>query len=174
MIEKLLADYDKAYGIKSYIYRYFNATGADVWDSQLGPEPGDTHIFPQMFEAHKNNQVFRLYGTDYDTEDGTCIRDYIHVCDVALAHLRACVELVDSSESRVYNLGTNTGYSNHEVTEAFKEIVGDLAIFEDERREGDPDSLIADATYFKSNGWKPEFSNIETIIRSLQDYYEKH
>lgn len=175
IIERMITDYGNAYNIKSYMFRYFNAAGADVWDSELGPEPGDTHIIPRIFEAAAGeNTHFKLFGTDYDTEDGTCVRDYIHVCDLALAHLRACVELAKGSESKIYNLGTKCGFSNKEILDAFIEFVGPITVIEEERREGDPDSLIADASLIKSElGWEPQFSDIATIMKSFRDYYDK-
>jgi len=175
MIERILQDYDTAYGIKSYCFRYFNAAGADVWDSELGPEPGDTHLIPRIFEAYYLKTAFNLYGTDYDTEDGTCIRDYIHVSDIAMAHLTAINLLAyGTGESKVYNLGTNQGYSNGHILDAFKVIIGDVAVLENPRREGDPAVLVADPTkVILDTGWSPEFSDLETILLSYRDYYEK-
>ena len=174
MIERILHDYDVAYDIRSYCFRYFNAVGADVWGSELGPEPGDTHIIPRIFEAYYSDNPFELYGTDYDTKDGTCIRDYIHVCDIALAHLTAVLNLTSGYDSRTYNLGTNIGYSNRAIIDAFIEIVGDVTVIDKPRREGDPDRLIANANKFtRQTSWNPEFSDLETIIKSYQDYYEK-
>lgn len=175
MIERILRDYDTAYGIRSYCFRYFNAAGADVWDSELGPEPGDTHIIPRIFEAKAAGKPFKLFGTDYKTHDGTCVRDYIHVCDLALAHLRACNELIHGDTSRIYNLGTNTGYSNMEIINSFREVVGDIDVVEEPRREGDPDALIADAgKIFFEKKWTTHFSDLETIMKSFKDFYEKH
>lgn len=174
MIERILHDYEVAYGIRSYCFRYFNAAGADVWGSELGPEPGDTHLIPRIFEAFYDGVPFQLYGTDYDTEDGTCVRDYIHVSDLALAHLRACLELSNGGDSKVYNLGTGFGYSNQEIIDAFTEIVGNVEVVHRDRRAGDPDTLIADPSQFTlDTGWNPEFSDLETIIKSFKDYYEK-
>jgi len=177
MIERILQDYDTAYGIKSYCFRYFNAAGADVWGSELGPEPGDTHLIPRIFEAYYAERPFELYGTDYDTEDGTCVRDYIHVCDLATAHLTAIGQLAygyTGDGSRIYNLGTNVGYSNGAILNAFMEIVGDVAVIHKPRRAGDPDKLIANANKFtRHTRWTPEFSDLETILTSYRDYYEK-
>ena len=175
MIERIMQDYDTAYGIRSYCFRYFNAAGADVWGSELGPEPGDTHLIPRIFEAYYAKKPFELYGTDYDTKDGTCIRDYIHVCDLAIAHLTAIGQLAYGDvESSTYNLGTNQGYSIGHILDAFKVIIGDVVVLEKPRREGDPAVLVADPSKFiLDTGWNAEFSDLETILISYRDYYEK-
>jgi len=175
MIEKILADYSNAYGFKYFAYRYFNAAGADPWSSDLGPEENDTHIIPRIFEAYQQKKPFHLYGRDYNTADGTCVRDYIHVADLALAHLRGCIELGAGSESKVYNLGTGTGYSNQEIIDAFIDEVGAVDITVEDRREGDPDSLVADASLIQEElNWRAEFSDLNTIIKTFKDFYEKY
>ncbi len=173
MIEKILFDYSEAYQLRSFSLRYFNACGADVWDNELGPEDGDTHLIPRIFEAYHEGRPFTLYGTDYDTNDGTCIRDYIHVCDLALAHGTACRALLSGAKTNFYNLGTSRGTSNQEIIDKFKFIVGDLQVIEEPRRPGDPDCLVADATRFmKDTGFVPQFSDMETIIKSTDQYYQ--
>jgi len=178
IMEKLLRDYDRAYNIRSYSLRYFNACGADVWGTELGPEDGDTHIIPRLF----TNNPFHLFGDDYNTPDGTCVRDYIHVSDLALAHCKA-VEALSGSEinfphgrpSACYNLGTNTGISNRELIEAYKKYVGELTVITGPRREGDPDELVADGKQFQlDHHWKPAYSDLETIITSTKAWYDKH
>ena len=174
MIERILTDYEMAYGIKSFCYRYFNAAGADIWGTELGPEPDDTHLIPKIFDAYYNKKTFTIYGRDYNTSDGTCVRDYIHVCDLALAHLRACTELVNGSDSKIYNLGTNHGYSNTSVLNTFKQVVGDVKVNFGARREGDPDRLVASPSLIKHElNWKPQFSDMRTIMSSMRKYYEK-
>lgn len=172
MIERILHDYDIAYGLKSFCFRYFNAAGADMWGSELGPEPGDTHIIPRIFEAYQNNRPFRLFGTTYDTPDGSCVRDYIHVCDLALAHLNACQQLSGGSDSETFNLGTGTGYSNLQIIDAFREIVGNVTVHKAPQREGDPALLIADATRYNEVGVKPVFSELRTIMESFKKFYD--
>jgi len=170
IMEHLLRDYGNAYGIRSFSLRYFNACGADVWGSELGPEEGDTHIIPRLF----TDSPFHLFGDDYSTPDGTCVRDYIHVSDLAIAHSKACLALSDGHESGCYNLGTNKGYSNQELVEAYRKYVGDLTVLTCPRREGDPDELVADASAFmKEFHWKPAFSDLETITKSTADWYSK-
>ena len=179
IIERMIHDYSVAYDFNYYFFRYFNAAGADVWDSQLGPEPGDTHIIPRIFEAYAAGKPFRMFGTDYKTHDGTCVRDYIHVCDLALAHLHACVNLSNlgrfgNGQSKTYNLGTKNGYSNREIVDAFIEHVGPIEVVNEPRREGDPDILVADATLIKDElKYEPSFSDLETIMVSFRKYYEK-
>jgi len=174
MIELILKDYDVAYGIKSFCYRYFNAAGADVWDNELGPEPGDTHLIPRIFEAYQQGNVFRLFGTDYDTLDGTCVRDYIHVCDLALAHMTACTELCNGGDSLTYNLGTGAGYSNKQIIDRFNTLVGKVDVHEMERRIGDPDELVANPSFYNMQHNAPlAFSDLDTIINSTKDFYNK-
>ena len=170
IMEHLLRDYGNAYGIRSLSLRYFNACGADVWGSELGPEDGDTHIIPRMFTDHP----FNLFGDDYSTPDGTCVRDYIHVSDLAIAHGKSCEYLGTGGKTGCYNLGTNTGYSNRELIEAYREYVGELTVLTGPRREGDPDELVADASAFmKDFHWKPAYSDLETIIKSTADWYNR-
>ena len=173
MIERILHDHDAAYGIRNFCFRYFNAAGADAWHGELGPEPNDTHIIPRIFEAYAAREAFNLYGTDYNTFDGTCVRDYIHVCDIALAHLLACVELSSGSKSRVYNLGTSKGYSNKQLIDSFRETVGPVEVVNVERREGDPDRLVADATAINRDlGWEPKFSDLQMIMETFRAFYK--
>ncbi len=174
MIENILYDYDIAYGIKYFAFRYFNASGLNVWDDELGIDPSDTHLIPRIFEAHHTKQPFTLFGVNHSTYDGSCIRDYIHVCDIALANLKACEELNSGHDSRIYNLGSTFGYSNIEILNEFKEQVGEIELHTLPRREGDPAALIADASFFEiEQGLTPQFSNIETIIDSMRGYYAK-
>lgn len=173
MIERILHDYGVAYGIKHVSFRYFNAAGADVWKHKLGPESGDTHLIPRIFEAYYAGEPFRLFGDDYNTPDGTCVRDYIHVSDLALAHLKVC-EDIHAVPSTVYNLGTGTGFSNLDIITQFRRSVGQLIVNVEDRRIGDPDFLAADASKARKElGWVPEFSSLEKIIESTQDFYER-
>jgi len=173
MIENILYDYSSAYGIKSHSLRYFNACGADVWEHDLGPEELDTHLIPKIFEAFHNDHPFTLYGADYNTTDGTCVRDYIHVCDLALAHGTSCKALAGGAMTDSYNLGTSNGYSNLQIIEEFRRLVGPIKIYTDERRPGDPDILVADASRYENEfNWKASYSDISTIISSTNEYYK--
>lgn len=149
--------------------RYFNACGCDP-DGTLGHTVKDTHLIPRILSAYQNGVPFTMYGNDYATPDGTCIRDYLHVMDIAQAHL-AAVELgdrVDAGSFHAYNLGTGYGISNNVVLEACSDIVGQPIehVFVG-RRVGDPDALVANADRFKADtGWFPQNSDIGTIVKT--------
>lgn len=171
-IEIMLADYAMAYGAKVMSLRYFNACGADL-DGELGQEPGATHIIARLLEAVRDNKEFVLYGTDYATEDGTCIRDYVHVDDLARAHVMA-IQYLDSDVGRsgALNLGTGKGYSNQEIVNAVTRLIGPATVKIGPRRLGDPDRLVASAVQAASRlGWQAEHSDLDTIINSAWKWY---
>jgi UDP-glucose-4-epimerase GalE len=171
MIEWMLASYGKAYGIDSVAFRYFNACGADS-RARHGQEPGATHIIAQVLEAIRDgSDQFVLNGKDFATEDGTCIRDYIHVEDLAQAHIRAIDPAVPGG---VYNLGTNQGYSNLQILHGAIGITKqDLAYSVGPRRPGDPATLTADSTKFMgASGWQPKFS-LEDMITHAWTWYNR-
>jgi len=161
MIDWMLASYRRAYGLDYVSFRYFNACGADRL-ARHGQEPGATHIIARVLESVKNKQDFVLYGTDYPTKDGTCIRDYVHVEDLADAHVLAIDQQIPSD---IYNLGTNTGYSNLEVIRLVAQITGvDVPVLHGPKREGDPAVLTADAGKFMTvSAWQPRFSMTDII-----------
>lgn len=167
MVEQLLADYASAYGLRYACLRYFNAAGADP-DCLIGEchEP-ETHLIPLVLQAASGRMAhIRMFGRDYDTPDGTCIRDYIHVCDLADAHLLALEALTQSREKTLHlNLGTGRGYSVAEVIETAKFVTGrHIPVMEEARRDGDPAILIADGSAARAMGWNPALSDLETII----------
>lgn len=169
IIERMLEDYGKAYGIASVSLRYFNAAGCDP-DGEIGErhEP-ETHAIPLVIEAARNpSQPFTVFGTDFPTADGSAIRDYVHVSDLARAHLLAGEMLVAREGTHVFNLGTGVGISVFELIKAVKRIAGrDPAIRLGSRREGDPPVLVA--SYAKAEqelGWKPQHSDIDFIIET--------
>ena len=172
--EQIIADHCRANKqIRGVALRYFNACGCDP-DGTLGHTVEDTHLIPRILSAHQNGKKFTLYGNDYSTTDGTCIRDYLHVMDIARAHL-AAVGLGNSlpgSEFRAYNLGTGYGLSNLVVLEACGEIVGQPIDFAyADRRVGDPDMLIASSELFKKDtGWFAQNSDISTIVRTTWNW----
>ena len=170
MIDWMLKSYQRAYGLDFVSFRYFNACGADS-QARHGQLNGATHIIARVLESVKNKQDFTLYGTDYPTEDGTCIRDYIHVEDLALAHILAIDRTVPSD---IYNLGTNTGYSNLEVIRAAAQITGiNIPILHGPKREGDPAVLTADAGKFMGvSGWQPKFGMTD-IINHVWAWYNR-
>jgi UDP-glucose 4-epimerase len=171
MIEWMLKSYQHAYELDYVAFRYFNACGADS-QARHGQRPGATHIIARVLEDLRDNTgAFVLNGTDFETEDGTCVRDYVHVEDLAMAHIMA----VDSKiPSGVYNLGTNTGYSNLEIIHGAIDVTKrDLSYSTGSRREGDPAQLTADASKFITvSGWKPQWS-LEDIIRHAWAWYNK-
>ena len=178
--EVILKDYAAAYGIASICFRYFNAAGAEPSNFDLGQEPGATHIVARVLEASINKTDFTLNGSDFDTHDGSCIRDYVHVWDLAQAHIKGLEFLHKNSDSEqtagsyVFNLGTNTGISNWEIVRYVSEHYGLDQLLVQSRRHGDPDVLIADASLANDVlNWHPEYSNIETIIDSAYKWYTR-
>lgn len=176
MTEQMLADYQSAYGLPSVCFRYFNAAGAMPGTADLGQEPGATHIIARVLEAKINGTKFTLNGNDFDTEDGTCIRDYIHVWDIAQAHIKA-YELAmtdETPQARVMNLGTNEGISNQQIIDYVTERYGVFDLEIGPARPGDPATLIANAQEAHDVlRWTPYYSNIESIIGSAYKWYTK-
>lgn len=171
MIEWMLRSYQRAYGLDYVAFRYFNACSADS-QARHGQRPGATHIIARVLEALRDKtDQFVLNGTDFETDDGTCIRDYIHVEDLATAHVLATDAKIPSD---VYNLGTNTGYSNLQIIHgAIAVTKQDLIYNTGPRREGDPAMLTADATKFMTvSEWRPQFG-LEDIIRHAWNWYNK-
>ena len=164
MIEKILQDYHKAYGLNYSILRYFNASGADPSGTIGEKHDPETHLIPLILDvALGKRDAIHIYGTDYETEDGTCIRDYIHVNDLAEAHILALKNLLDNApmnkgKSSIYNLGTGRGYSVYEIIKASKKITGvDLEVREIERRLGDAPILVADPQKIMTElGWSSQ------------------
>lgn len=170
MIDWMLASYQRAYGLDYVSFRYFNACGADS-QARHGQEPGATHIIARVLESVIDNKDFTLYGDKYPTEDGTCIRDYIHVEDLATAHIRA---LEKDIVSGVYNLGTSQGHSNLQVVKTASKITGkDIGMLHGEARPGDPAVLTASAERFQQlSGWQPKFG-LEDIISHAWAWYNR-
>jgi UDP-glucose 4-epimerase len=155
--------------------RYFNASGAAL-DGSLGESHNpETHIIPLAIRAILNGQEFKLFGTDYDTQDGTCLRDYIHVIDLVNAHNLALSKIVDEKGEYYYNVGTGIGISNKEIVKAVSEVSGEeLKTIEAQRRSGDADRLIADPTKIKNElGFEPKYSDIKTIVESAWKWHSK-
>lgn len=174
--EKILADLcSKNPDLGFASLRYFNAAGASL-DGKLGENHNpETHIIPLAIQAIIENKEFNLYGTDYDTQDGTCIRDYIHVVDLVEAHILALEKLSESIGENYYNVGTGNGYSNREVINTIERISNmKLSVVEKERRAGDADKLIADPSRIKAElGFAPQYSDLETIVKTAWNYYSK-
>lgn len=170
MIDWMLQSYHRAYGLDFVSFRYFNACGADP-QVRHGQAPGGTHLISRVLESMRDGQPFTLYGTDYPTQDGTCVRDYIHVADLANAHATAMNSQIPSG---IYNLGTDTGTSNAEVIDTAKNITGkSITVITGEPRPGDPATLTADASKFMTvSEWKPEH-NLNSIISHAWSWYNK-
>lgn len=173
--EKILHWYDEIYGIKHINLRYFNAAGASL-DGSLGENHNpETHIIPKAIKAAINNYEFQLFGKDYATPDGTCIRDYIHVEDLANAHILAIDKLSKTNKSDSFNLGVGRGRSNLEVLDMVKKISGkNFSIKIAPRRLGDPAVVYADNAKAKAQlGFNPQYSDLETIVKTAWDWHKK-
>ncbi|MEY8222091.1 UDP-glucose 4-epimerase GalE [Enterocloster aldenensis] len=175
MVERILEDYHKAYGINYCCLRYFNAAGADP-NGEIGESHNpETHLIPLILDAASGyRKSISIYGTDYPTEDGTCMRDYIHVTDLADAHIRALEYLKSGGESSSFNLGNGKGVSVRHVINAVKAVTGrEFQVKEEQRREGDPPILIGSAKKAEAVlGWKPVYGDIETIVEHAWKWHE--
>lgn len=172
-VEKMLEDFNKAYGLNYISLRYFNAAGADP-EGRIGESHDpETHLIPLILKAAKGERdSIKIFGTDYPTPDGTCIRDFIHVCDLADAHLLALLYLMEEKKSGAFNCGYGKGFSVKEVIETAKKVTGrEFKVEETSRREGDPPVLVADSTKLKETlGWKPEYDDLEFIIQTAWNW----
>lgn len=175
MIEKIMDDYNKAYELKSVRLRYFNVAGADL-KSRIGEwHDPETHLIPNILKSTFNNgKTFQMFGDDYDTKDGTCVRDYINVEDLAQAHLLALKYLDEGGETNFFNLGTNDGNTVKEVFAACEKVTQkDIPVEMKPRRAGDPASLVADNNKAKENlNWNPKHT-LEESIQSAYTWEEK-
>lgn len=176
MIETILKDYAAAYGLKYVILRYFNAAGADP-QLEIGESHNpETHLIPSVLDAAiGRRQCVEIFGCNYATPDGSCIRDYIHVNDIADAHLIALKYLLDDGKSEIYNLGNGNGFSVKEVIETASKITGfDSNCVEKRKRNGDPPILIGCSDKIKKRlGWKPKFNDLDTIIYTAWQWHKK-
>lgn len=167
MVEQILADYDSAYGLKFTCLRYFNAAGADP-EGELGERHDpETHLIPLVLQAASGRrESIAVFGNDYATRDGTCVRDYIHIWDLAQAHLLALERMRTTGKSAAYNLGNGEGYSIREVIDTARQVTGrDINVVMAERRPGDPAVLVADATRAREElGWEPRYAELATIV----------
>lgn len=176
VIEKALADYAAAYGLAYAALRYFNAAGADP-SGEIGEDHmPESHIIPLVLQvALGQRDKITIYGDDYPTPDGTCVRDYVHVCDLADAHLRA-LERLEPGKGICLNLGTGRGTSVREIVEACREVTGHpIPEVMGTRRAGDPPELVADARRAQAElGWTPQYQEVRSIVKTAWNWHQKH
>lgn len=175
MVEKILSWYGKIYKLNFASLRYFNASGASL-DGEMGENHSpESHLIPSVINSILNKTQFTLYGSDYPTPDGTCVRDYVHVVDLVEAHILAISKLQSDGGMHFYNVGTGLGYSNKEVIEMIRKVSdSEINISNSKRRPGDANTLIADPSLIKKDlGFDPKHSDLETIIRSAWEWHKK-
>ncbi|MDG1431352.1 MAG: NAD-dependent epimerase/dehydratase family protein, partial [Paracoccaceae bacterium] len=174
-IEDILENFEASHGVKSVIFRYFNVAGADP-DAQVGEfHQPETHLIPLMLDAIDGKRAaLTIFGTDYDTPDGTCIRDYVHVCDLVDAHVLGIKWLEDNKGSRVFNLGTGNGFSVREVVDNSRSVTNrDVPIVEGERRPGDCTRLVSGSSRAVTElGWAPTRSDMATMIADAWRWHQ--
>jgi len=176
IVEQMLKDFDRAYGIKSMVLRYFNAAGADP-DCEIGEDHSpETHLIPLLLDVASGiSSHITINGDDYSTPDGTCIRDYIHVADLAEAHVHALKKLEVIHESRMLNIGNGLGYSVKEVISATEHVIGKkISVKIGQRRLGDPDCLVSDPRNAMIElGWEPQYGDINTILHHACKWHNR-
>lgn len=177
VIEGMLADYDMAYDMRYAALRYFNAAGASPTRDIGEDHSPESHLIPLVLKTAQGvRKQVAIFGTDYPTEDGTCVRDYVHVCDLATAHVLALKHLLAGGASRVYNLGSENGFSVRQIIDSAKSVTGvDFTVVEEERRAGDPAVLIASSEKIRSElGWVPGHSTVEEVISTAWKWHKNH
>jgi UDP-glucose 4-epimerase len=176
MVERILSDFDVAYGFKSVRFRYFNAAGANP-SGLLGEDHNpETHLIPLvLMAALGKRESISIFGTDYPTPDGTCIRDYIHVNDLADAHILGLEYLLKGDDSEVFNLGNGSGFSVREVIAAAEQVTGtSITVEERDRRPGDPPILIGSGEKARTIlGWQPQYPSIKDIVAHAWQWHQK-
>jgi len=176
-VERMLASYAHAYGLRYCALRYFNAAGADAESGLAERHDPETHLIPLVLDAASGRRpAITVYGRDYDTPDGTCVRDYIHVVDLAAAHLAALSYLMDGGESGAFNLGTGAGHSVAEVIAACRAVTGrDIPVVDGPRRAGDPATLVASPRKAeRAFGWRATRSDLERIVHDAWAAHRRH
>lgn len=176
MVERMLADFDAAYGLKSVRFRYFNAAGADP-DGRLGEDHApETHLIPLVLLAALGKlESIAIFGTDYPTPDGTCVRDYIHVADLAQAHVLGLQYLQNGGDSDVFNLGNGSGFSVREVIEAARQVTQrEIQVVERHRRPGDPPILVGSSDKARSVlDWQPKYADLNAILTHAWQWHQQ-
>lgn len=175
MVEQMLADFDRAYDLRSVVFRFFNASGANP-EGLLGEDHNpETHLIPLvLLTALGKRQSISIFGTDYSTPDGTCLRDYIHVSDLADAHLLGVEYLLQGGKSDVFNLGNGNGFSVREVIDTARQVTGkEIDVVECDRRAGDPPILVGSSDKAKEIlGWSPKYSDLHKIISHAWQWHQ--
>ena len=176
MVEQILSDFDNAYDLKSVCFRYFNAAGADP-SGLIGEDHNpETHLIPLvLFAALGKRDSISIFGTDYETPDGTCIRDYIHVNDLADAHVLGLEHLLEGGKSEAFNLGNGNGFSVREVIETVKSVTGrEFRVEERDRRPGDPPVLVGSGEKAKKVlGWSPQYADLSKIVSHAWQWHQQ-
>ena len=176
MVERILQDFDVAYGLKSVIFRYFNAAGADP-NGAIGEDHNpETHLIPLVLQtALGKREAITVFGSDYATADGTCIRDYIHVSDLAEAHVLGLQYLQNGNKSEIFNLGNGNGFSVKEVIDAAKQITGKpINVVYGDRRAGDPPALVGSSEKVRTVlNWQPKYADINLILQHAWQWHQK-
>lgn len=176
MVEQMLADFDQAYGLKSVRFRYFNAAGADPGGLLGEDHAPETHLIPLVLLAALGKlESISILGTDYPTDDGTCVRDYIHVSDLAQAHVLGLKYLQSGGNSDVFNLGNGSGFSVREVIEAARQVTQrEIKVVERDRRPGDPPILVGSSDKArKVLGWQPQYADLNQILPHAWSWHQK-
>lgn len=176
MVERVLTDFDKAYDFKSVCFRYFNAAGADP-EGRLGEDHSpETHLIPLVLQTALGlRDSIAIFGTDYPTPDGTCIRDYIHVSDLAQAHVLGLSYLLNGGNTTIFNLGNGNGFSVREVIEMARQVTGrEIPAIEHPRRPGDPPALVGSGDRARQVlGWNPQYADLHTLISHAWKWHQK-
>lgn len=175
MTEQFLDFYDRTYNFRSIALRYFNAAGATL-DAKMGENhQPESHLIPNVIKAALKDKEFTLFGNDYPTGDGTCVRDYIHVLDLAAAHILALKALMTGHKTEVYNVGTGKGYSNLEVIKMVEKVSGKkVKVKIEPKRTGDANELVADSNKLKKEfKWQPKYSDLETIVKTAWQWHSR-
>jgi UDP-arabinose 4-epimerase len=176
MVERMMSDFAVAHGLKFVVFRYFNAAGADPEGETGEIHHPETHLIPLVLDVAAGKRPhIKVFGTDYDTPDGTCIRDYIHTVDLAEAHVSALRYIEAGGEMTAFNLGNGSGFSVREVISTAEAVTGKpIPLILDARRPGDPDRLVGDAAAARHFlNWVPRFSDLPTIIRHAWDFHRR-
>jgi UDP-glucose 4-epimerase len=168
MTERILNWFDQLHGLRSICLRYFNASGADPALRAGERHDPETHLIPLLFNAALTGKPVTVFGEDYPTPDGTCVRDYVHVTDLAQAHILAVESLMAGAPSNRFNVGTGSGYSVRELINAVEKVTGKkVPYIVGPRREGDPPELVADSARIKKTlGWMPKYSDLDQVVET--------